>query len=199
MLSNLWDLDMSGGGWAGDSGWDLSPWAGSSASDWGSGLQSTQTSGTTQGNVPGGSLPGVSIDPASIAQAIAAASNPAAQQGDRARFINYLESIAQQNVSAFQAGRVDKTAALQNFEQIWVTLCSYLSRQDPEWGATGIRDRQRGGRFDWFRAYLDPIAPGAQVSTGFSGGLGIFTAAGPLGLPLWVWVLAAVLILKQKG
>jgi hypothetical protein len=68
------------------------------------------------------------------------------------------------NLAAYQAGPHTKTSqavAAVNFDQVWTYLISAKACGDPgleDAGHNCIADRQRGGKFDWFAAYRDPIA-----------------------------------------
>jgi hypothetical protein len=79
--------------------------------------------------------------------------------------------VMKPNLAAWQAlAPADKTdvnqqAGESNFNAGWsqvLTLCS-----PPALGSAGtncIADRERGGKFDWFSAYFDPIANDPQVA-----------------------------------
>lgn len=53
---------------------------------------------------------------------------------------------------------VNKAVALDTFDRLWdglVEFCGQVSMGNP--GHACIADRQRGGKWDWFRLYRDPI------------------------------------------
>jgi hypothetical protein len=90
------------------------------------------------------------------------------------QIVNEAEGILQQNVQGWEQS--DKTPetqaqALNNFQQVWqgvVTQCG-----DPVMGSPGqncISERDRGGVWDWWSRYYDPIAldPGVQVAPSFT-------------------------------
>lgn len=75
--------------------------------------------------------------------------------------VDQVEPLLQDNVNAYLTGPRTVTAqqqAIANFEAGWrfvVENCNI-----PEMGEPGLRctsERQRGGKWDWFRLYLDPI------------------------------------------
>jgi len=73
-----------------------------------------------------------------------------------------------------------------------------LDQVGPQEKARAIADRQRGGQFDWFRAYRDPIA---GRTGGGGGGGGIVSP--PLGVDLisfvrqyGIWILIFVVLWK---
>jgi hypothetical protein len=90
--------------------------------------------------------------------------------------VNQVEAdVLQPNLSAWQAlATADKTlvnqaAAVAVFNGGWGYVLSACN--NPALGSAGInclKDRQRGGKFDWFKLYLDPIqtdpAPAANAA-----------------------------------
>jgi hypothetical protein len=87
--------------------------------------------------------------------------------------VNQAEVLMKQNLKAWQGlATTDKTIlnqqqAITNFNTIWgevVQACSssaYSQGKDSTGQSPGTRcvtDRQRGGRWDWFSYYYDPIA-----------------------------------------
>ena len=78
------------------------------------------------------------------------------------KIVDDAEPILRQNRDVFLAG--DKTDeakeyALAVFNQVWasvVAACSDQSLGNP--GKACVADRQRGGKWDWFSYYYDPIA-----------------------------------------
>ncbi len=88
---------------------------------------------------------------------------------------NQAQVILQQNLSNWQnLPAVDQTSANQatfvaNFNTIWnayVTACNTIAGPNPTGNAekallASVDDRERGGKFDWFAGYLDPIANSA--------------------------------------
>lgn len=80
------------------------------------------------------------------------------------QIVNELEPLLRQNLEAFQAGPQTKTnqeAALANFDSAWAWLASEAACGSPDLGNPGkacISDRQRGGQWDWFAYYRDPVA-----------------------------------------
>lgn len=75
----------------------------------------------------------------------------------------------QANLAAYKAGphnRASQAAALAVFDQIWQYLTSTQGCGNPSLGDPGhacINDRARGGKWDWFVMYRDPIANDPDV------------------------------------
>lgn len=86
------------------------------------------------------------------------------------KIVNDAEPLLKQNLAAFQASEQtieNQQAALQNFNQIWAKVVEACS--SPVYGNPGkncISDRQRGGKWDWFSYYYDPIVNAKVVSSG---------------------------------
>lgn len=77
--------------------------------------------------------------------------------------VNSTEQYLIQNLNAWDSTSPKtieaQQLALQNFDALWNDVVSRCS--DPAYGPPGkwcVEDRQRGGEFDWFRRYRDPIA-----------------------------------------
>ena len=78
-------------------------------------------------------------------------------------YANEVEGYMKQNLAAWQATS-PKTAtsqnqALQNFMSLWnelVTACDKAELGNP--GQNCVNDRKRGGKWDWWSYYYDPIA-----------------------------------------
>lgn len=87
-------------------------------------------------------------------------------------WVNQMEAdVMKPNLAAWQSlAPEDKTPqaqafALEVFSQGWnqiVQLCS--NAQLGSAGTNCLRDRQRGGKWDWFGYYYDPIAKDPQVA-----------------------------------
>lgn len=70
------------------------------------------------------------------------------------------EGLLKQNLEGYMAARTaaNQAQALANFDQVWGELYALCS--DPAMAAAGERcvtERDRGGRWDWFALYRDPI------------------------------------------
>ena len=95
------------------------------------------------------------------------------------RIVDELEPILRENRDAYLNGprtAADQAAALANFDAAWQWLTSYEACGNPQYGDPGrwcIEDRQRGGKWDWFARYRDPIAETPPVDAPGA-------AAGPL-------------------
>lgn len=89
--------------------------------------------------------------------------------------VNEAEPILKQNLQIFLAGEKTDEAkeyAIAVFNKVWasvVAACSAASLGEP--GKRCVEDRQRGGKWDWFSYYYDPIMavptqPAAAVAVG---------------------------------
>jgi hypothetical protein len=84
--------------------------------------------------------------------------------------VDQLEPQLKANRDAYMAGprtRSNQAAALANFDNAWAWLTSMQACGSPELGDAGkrcISDRDRGGRWDWFSYYRDPIANDPTVA-----------------------------------
>ena len=97
---------------------------------------------------------------------------------------NQAQNVLGQNLAAWQSmAAIYRTTAnratfVANFDAIWnafVGACNVIIGGDPNGSDAkkalnaSIGDRQRGGKFDWFASYRDPIAnsatPGDSIST----------------------------------
>jgi hypothetical protein len=90
--------------------------------------------------------------------------------------VNQVEAdVMKPNLAAWQSEAktsVNQQAALQNFISGWTYVMQ--SCNNPQLGSAGthcISDRQRGGKFDWWASYYDPIANDPNVSSGGGGTL----------------------------
>jgi hypothetical protein len=81
-----------------------------------------------------------------------------AQRQAAVAITNAYEQSFQQNLEAYRLGQITQDQALHNFDTIWRNYENDLTQCGPDEKARALADRQRGGRFDWFRAYRDPIA-----------------------------------------
>lgn len=85
------------------------------------------------------------------------------------KIVDELEPLLKNNVAAYQAGprtRSSQAAALKNFDDAWTYLTSAEACGNTQLGNPGkncIADRSRGGRWDWFAYYRDPIELDAGV------------------------------------
>jgi len=83
------------------------------------------------------------------------------QKIETTKIVNEAEPILRDNRDLYLSGPRDQNsyqAALDNFDYTWgqvVSLCSNPNYGDP--GQRCISDRQRGGQWDWFSYYRDPI------------------------------------------
>lgn len=82
--------------------------------------------------------------------------------------VNQAEPILKQNVAAFQAGQISRTDALNLFNQIWTAVEQSCGAIPGAAGQNCIGDRQRGGKWDWFSYYYDPIANSPDNQLGIS-------------------------------
>lgn len=82
--------------------------------------------------------------------------------------VNQAEVLMKQNLSAWQSTspktQSAQYVALQNFCVVWnevVKACNVTQLAAP--GQRCVADRQRGGKWDWFSYYYDPIANDSSV------------------------------------
>lgn len=88
---------------------------------------------------------------------------------------NSYEQAMQANLAAYQRGEISRDTALSNFDALWNAYVDHLSQCGEYEKQRAIIDRTRGGQFDWYKAYRDPIAgtgaaPGAGTQPGAPGG-----------------------------
>lgn len=81
--------------------------------------------------------------------------------------VNKVEPLLQQNLEGYMSGPRTKSSqaqAIENFKAGWqyvVDNCDVPVMGNP--GQECVKDRQRGGEWDWFAYYHDPIANDTQV------------------------------------
>lgn len=81
--------------------------------------------------------------------------------------VDQEEVLLKQNLAAWQGSSktvAEQQQSLANFNAIWGETTQKLN--DPslgEPGQRGIKDRSRGGKWDWFNYYYDPIANDPNV------------------------------------
>jgi len=102
--------------------------------------------------------------------------------------VNAAESYMIQNLSAFKQGTRGAADALTAFDSLWaqaVNACNNPACGSRKTACVG--DRQRGGKFDWFTAYRDPIK--VDLTTGITPpvGAGGITAPGNTGTTSSTW------------
>jgi hypothetical protein len=116
--------------------------------------------------VPASMIPVVGIAVAGITLALSFIFNRRGPQQKVAstRIVDELEPQLRANVDAYTSGprtAASQQQALANFDNSWAFLTSNQACGSPELGNPGracISDRARGGRWDWFALYRDPIA-----------------------------------------
>lgn len=85
------------------------------------------------------------------------------------QIVNEAEPLLQQNLAAWQGSdhyESQQIQALANFDSIWSAVVSQCS--DPAFGPPGqwcVDDRKRGGKWDWFARYRDPITDDPNVQS----------------------------------
>lgn len=85
------------------------------------------------------------------------------------KIVDDLEPLLKNNVEAYMSGprtRSSQAAAIQNFDDAWAYLISDQACGSQALGNPGkacISDRSKGGKWDWFSYYRDPIANDSQV------------------------------------
>jgi hypothetical protein len=81
--------------------------------------------------------------------------------------VNKVEPLLQENLAGYMAGprnTVSQAQALENFKAGWqyvVDNCDVPVMGNP--GKLCVSDRQRGGQWDWWSYYYDPIANDPHV------------------------------------
>lgn len=111
------------------------------------------------------------------------------------QIVDEAERYLAENLQAYSSGSRtadEQTAAVENFNAVWsqvVRACSDPSLGDP--GRRCVDERKRGGQWDWFARYLDPIAN--DTPTAASGQF--YVAPGTNPVSLWTFALPLVLIL----
>ena len=124
-----------------------------------------------------------------------------AQKVATTQIVDELEPILRANVAGYLEGPrtpESQAAALRNFDDAWAWLTSAQACGDSALGTPGqwcVNDRARGGQWDWFRRYRDPIAQdtphaAAGIMTSLFGG----QANGGQGISPAAWILPAALI-----
>ena len=98
------------------------------------------------------------------------------QKDATTQIVNEAEPLLVQNRDAYlssnQHTQGEKDQALYNFDAIWgqvVNACGSGAYADA--GKRCLGDRQRGGQWDWFSYYRDPIANSSVVSAAEAIGL----------------------------
>ena len=97
--------------------------------------------------------------------------------------VNAVEPYMKQNLAAWQGStktRSEQQVCLANFDYLWQRVVSSCQGNYGSAGVACVADRQRGGKWDWFAYYRDPIAndpnvvddPGA-LSSAFQSATGI--------------------------
>lgn len=110
--------------------------------------------------------------------------------------VNEAEPLLKQNLTAWQTSTktaVEKQLVLEQFDKIWGAVVA--SCNVPELGTPGqncVKDRQRGGKWDWFSYYRDPIAndPVHAPTATVTGNTDIDTAISQLGFGVdWMKII----------
>ena len=117
--------------------------------------------------------------------------------------VNEAEPLLKQNLEAWNQSSktlAEQKQALANFDAVWgqvVNTCKNPSYGEP--GKWCINDRSRGGKWDWFSYYYDPIAldPNVQAASFSSQTFG----GGNVGGVNWIVVggLGIIALLALKG
>lgn len=154
----------------------------------------TAVSGLASAKLLAGSVAGpIGLAIAGVGMALTAlfARRGPQQKVQTTAIVNEAEPILRDNKDLYLAGPRDALsyqAALDNFDYTWaqvVAACSDLRYGDP--GQRCVSDRQRGGQWDWFAYYRDPITdnPPAESSD-------LIPELPTFGLPKWALPAALV-------
>lgn len=82
------------------------------------------------------------------------------------QIVNTYEPYLQQNLDAWaSSGKTisEQAYALQNFDDVWNQVKAECGQGYGDPGRWCVDDRKRGGKFDWFRRYRDPIENDSEV------------------------------------
>lgn len=119
----------------------------------------------------GGPLAGAIVSAASGLARIVSLFGPNPNNTITTEWVNQIEAdVMKPNLAAWQALPADhkyqtlQATALNTFTQAWNQLVGLCS--NPQLGSAGtncLKDRQRGGKYDWWVYYYDPIAHDPQV------------------------------------
>lgn len=91
------------------------------------------------------------------------------------KIVDQVEVYMKQNLANWeqlepnQKTTVNQQAALNIFSQLWQQVQGQCG--NPSYGSAGVNcigDRQRGGKWDWFKYYYDPIANDPNVNVSVS-------------------------------
>jgi hypothetical protein len=103
---------------------------------------------------------------AAVASIIGAIFKPDTDKIYTTDIVNQVEPYMKQNVAAWQASgktKSEQQAALANFNYLWQQVLNGCQGKYGSAGVNCIADRQRGGKWDWFSYYYDPIANDPNV------------------------------------
>lgn len=115
------------------------------------------------------------------------------------QLVNEAEPLLVANVQKYQASQhtiADQTDALAYFDSVWAQVVAGCQQNSPDRNEC-YTDRQRGGKFDWFARYRDPIAKDANVKQGVFSTVGVDTSGVNWGLVLGIGVLGIGLLLPD--
>lgn len=101
------------------------------------------------------------------------------------QIVNQAAIVLQQNLAAFQSKTIDKQTALNNFNQVWLAVQQSCGAISGAAGQNCVGDRQRGGKWDWFSYYYDPIANAPDTVTTYNPIMQM-AQTDVMGFPLWM-------------
>jgi hypothetical protein len=119
--------------------------------------------------IPGGQIP------AAVIAGLASLVGPIASQfkgcGETcvltSQFANQVQSAADQANASYWGAKIHtvsmQQATLQVMNELWQYLVAHCQAVGGQGGAQCIADRQRGGKYDFFVHYVDPIANDSSV------------------------------------
>jgi hypothetical protein len=147
-------------------------------------------------------LVGPAVAGAAIALALIFNRRGPAQKVRSTQIVDDIEPVLKQNVAGYLAGprtKASQAQALKTFDEAWAYVkaaCGVPELGDP--GRACITDRDRGGPWDWFSYYRDPIAKDAPANgtTGLLAPLSALTEAAGGAVP---WMLLAAIALVILG
>jgi len=129
---------------------------------------------------------------------------PDTQKIQATQDVNQEEVYLKQNLAQWDSEPqtiANQQAAETVFNQVWAQTVSLLSNPAlGSAGTTGISDRQRGGKLDWFALYYDPIADVTPIDAGTVSGTltGLFGSDGALMVGGAIAVVGAISLLNKS-
>lgn len=185
-------------GMSGDVGTALLTGAGSAAGAATTGLAVAAAAGGPIGAAVGGAIFAVNA----LIGLIFGKSKTGIEKEKGTQVVNQAEPLLKQNLAAWKASGktiAEQQQALANFDQIWAQVVAGCQQNSPDVSSC-YTDRQRGGKWDWFAYYRDPIANDPGVKQGVFSQVGVDTGAWGLnwGLVAGIGLIGFALMMGDK-